>query len=478
MQDWETVIGLEVHVALLTKSKLFCGCSTEYGAAPNSQTCPVCLGHPGGLPVLNEQALEYAIKAGLALNCRINYSCKFDRKQYFYPDMAKNYQISQDDQPLCSQGYVDLDVEGERKRIRINRAHLEEDAGKLTHEGDLVGAPSSLVDFNRCGVPLLEIVTEPDISSPAEARLFLNKLWNIIRYTGVSDCKMEEGSMRCDANISLRPRGSQGLGTKTELKNLNSFRAVERGLAFEAERQARLLAAGERVLQETRLWDVEAGVTRGMRSKEGAHDYRYFPEPNLPPLSLDAAWLERVSQTMPELPAAREERFIRELGLSLYDAEVLVAAREVADYFEEVLQHFSGAKAAANWVMGELLGRLKKDGLEIADCPVSPQHLANLLALQEKGQISSKMAKGVFEEMFNTGKDPKAIVKEKGLVQITDVDALKAVVDKVLSANPQSVEDYKGGKDRAFGFLVGQVMKETRGRANPQLVTKLLKERL
>ncbi|NLP19114.1 MAG: Asp-tRNA(Asn)/Glu-tRNA(Gln) amidotransferase subunit GatB [Firmicutes bacterium] len=478
MPEWETVIGLEIHVALLTKSKLFCGCSTEYGALPNTQTCPVCLGHPGGLPVLNEQAVEYSIKAGLALNCKINFNSKFDRKQYFYPDMAKNYQISQDDQPLCSQGHVDLEVEGKKKRIRIARAHLEEDAGKLTHEGDLVGAPSSLVDFNRCGVPLLEIVTEPDISSPAEARLFLNKLWNIIRYTGVSDCKMEEGSMRCDANISLRPQGSSELGTKTELKNLNSFRAVERGLAYEAQRQAQILAAGERVLQETRLWDVEAGVTRGMRTKEGAHDYRYFPEPNLPPLKLDASWIERVRQTMPELPDAREERFICELGLSSYDAGVLVAAREVANYFEEVLQHSAEAKAAANWVMGELLGRLRKDNLEIADCPVSPRHLAKLLALQEKGRISSKMAKGVFEEMFNTGKDPEDIVKEKGLAQITDVDALEAVVEKVLSAHPQSVEDYKGGKDRAFGFLVGQVMKETRGRANPQLVTKLLRERL
>lgn len=477
MQELEPVIGLEIHVELMTKTKLFCGCSVGFGAEPNSQTCPVCLGHPGSLPVLNKQAVEYAVKAGLALNCRIASTCKFDRKQYFYPDMSKNYQISQYDQPLCGEGYVDLEVDGKKKRIRIKRAHLEEDAGKLVH-GSTAGGDVSLVDYNRSGVPLLEIVTEPDISSPAEARLFLTKLRNIIQYTGVSDCRMEEGSLRCDANISLRPRGTTELGTKTEIKNLNSFRAVERALAYEIERQTKVLAAGERVIQETRHWDEQAEVTRGMRSKEEAHDYRYFPDPNLLPLLVDQGWVERIRATLPELPDARKRRFMEELGLSDYDAEVLVAAKDVADYYEEVLKYYGDAKMAVNWVMVELMGLLRKEGLEITACPVSAENLGKLLVLQEKGTISGKMAKDIFAEMFSTGQDPETIVKEKGLSQISDAGVLAGLVDKVLAANPKSVAAYRGGKDRALGYLVGQVMKETRGQANPQLVNQLLRERL
>ncbi|MGI6142906.1 MAG: Asp-tRNA(Asn)/Glu-tRNA(Gln) amidotransferase subunit GatB [bacterium] len=478
MQKFEPVIGLEIHVELMTKTKLFCACSAGFGAEPNSQTCPVCLGHPGSLPVLNKQAVEYAVKAGLSLNCRIASTCKFDRKQYFYPDMAKNYQISQYDQPLCAEGYVDLEVDGKRKRIRIKRAHLEEDAGKLVHGDDGTGAAATLVDYNRSGVSLLEIVTEPDLSSPTEARLFLTKLRNIIQYTGVSDCKMEEGSLRCDANVSLRPRGSTQLGTKTEIKNLNSFRAVERALAYEIERQAQVLAAGERVIQETRHWDEQAEVTWGMRSKEEAHDYRYFPDPNLVPLQIDQEWVERLRESLPELPDARKQRFMEELGLSDYDAEVLVAAKDLADYYEEVLKYFGEAKTAANWVMGELLGLLRKEGLDITNCPVSPENLGKLLALQEKGTISGKMAKDIFAEMFSTGRDPETIVKEKGLSQITDAGVLAAVVAKIISAHPESVADYRSGKKKALGFLVGQVMKETRGQANPQLVNKLLEEQL
>ncbi|WP_124728210.1 Asp-tRNA(Asn)/Glu-tRNA(Gln) amidotransferase subunit GatB [Staphylospora marina] len=470
-KKYETVIGLEVHVELATRTKIFCGCSTEFGAPPNTHVCPICLGHPGVLPVLNRQAVEFAVKAAMALNCEVAEYSKFDRKNYFYPDLPKAYQISQYDQPIGQNGWIEIEVDGQKKRIGITRLHLEEDAGKLNHEGE-----DSLVDYNRVGVPLIEIVSEPDLRSPAEARAYLEKLKTIIQYTGVSDVKMEEGSLRCDANISLRPWGSDRFGTKTELKNLNSFRNVERALEFEEARQAELLDRGEAVIQATLRWLENENRTKVMRTKEEAHDYRYFPEPDLVRLHIDDAWKEELRRSLPELPDARKERYMSELGLSGYDAGILVASRDVADYFEETVKHGADPKAAANWIITELLGHLNAEGLEIGDVHMRPVHLAEMIDLIRKGTISTKIAKTVFKEMLDTGKAPSKIVEEKGLVQISDEGQLKAIVDEVVAANPQSVEDYRNGKDRAIGFLVGQVMKATRGKANPQLVNKLIVE--
>ncbi|MRG27293.1 MULTISPECIES: Asp-tRNA(Asn)/Glu-tRNA(Gln) amidotransferase subunit GatB [Laceyella] len=475
MSKYETVIGLEVHVELSTKTKIFCGCSTEFGAPPNSHTCPVCLGHPGVLPVLNKEAVNFAIKAAMALNCEIAEYSKFDRKNYFYPDSPKAYQISQYDQPIGQNGWIEIEVDGEKKRIGITRLHLEEDAGKLNH---LEEGEGSLVDFNRVGVPLIEIVSEPDLRSPAEARAYLEKLKQIIQYTGVSDVKMEEGSLRCDANISLRPVGQKEFGTKTEMKNLNSFRNVERALEYEQGRQAEMLDRGEKITQQTLRWLENENRTKLMRSKEEAHDYRYFPEPDLVRLHISEAWKEAIRRELPELPDARKERYMTEFQLSDYDATILTNTKAVADYYEQVVAANVDPKLASNWVITDLLGYLNAEGKEITDIVMTPAHLAGMIQLIQKGTISTKIAKKVFKEMLATGKEPNVIVEEKGLVQISDEGQLREEVTKVLAANQESVEDLKNGKDRALGFLVGQVMKATKGKANPQLVNKLIKEEI
>ncbi len=470
---YETVIGLEVHAELSTESKIFCGCSTQFGAPPNTNTCPVCLGHPGVLPVLNRRAVEYAMKAALALNCEIAEHTKFDRKNYFYPDLPKAYQISQYDQPIGQNGWIEIEIDGRKKRIGIIRLHLEEDAGKSMHQE---GGFDTLVDFNRVGVPLIEIVSAPDIRSPEEARLYLEKLRSILLYTEVSDVKMEEGSLRCDANISLRPVGQKEFGTKTELKNMNTFSGVQRALEYEEKRQAKVLDAGHQVVQETRRWDENRKETVAMRSKEEAHDYRYFPEPDLVTLHITREWVDEIRKSLPELPDSRKARYVRDYGLPEYDAEVITASKKMADFFESAVATGADAKSVSNWIMVELLGYLNKNNLEIDQVKLTPQNLAKMVQLIEKGTISGKIAKTVFAEMLESGKDPDAIVKDKGLVQISDEGAIKEIVVKVVAANPQSVEDYRNGKERALGFLVGQVMKETKGKANPQLVNKLLVE--
>ncbi|RKN71838.1 Asp-tRNA(Asn)/Glu-tRNA(Gln) amidotransferase subunit GatB [Paenibacillus ginsengarvi] len=472
---YETVVGLEVHVELHTNTKIFCGCSTEFGAPPNTHTCPVCLGHPGVLPVLNRKAVEFAMKAAMAINCEVATHSKFDRKNYFYPDSPKAYQISQYDQPIGQNGWIDIEVNGESKRIGITRLHLEEDAGKLTH---VDGGYASLVDFNRVGTPLLEIVSEPDIRSPEEARAYLEKLKAIIQYCDVSDVKMEEGSLRCDANISIRPYGQEKFGTRAELKNMNSFRGVQRGLEYEELRQAEILSSGGEVVQETRRWDEAQGKTFTMRGKEEAHDYRYFPDPDLVRLYIDNEWKARIRATIPELPDARKARYTEEYGLPAYDAEVITSSKKLADLFEQSLQYTKDAKAVSNWIMGDLLGYLNTNGLEIEAVRITGQGLGEMIGLIEKGTISGKIAKTVFKEMLVSGKNPGQIVEEQGLVQISDEGAIRAIVDKVVVANPQSVADYKAGKEKAVGFLVGQVMKESKGKANPGLVNQLIVERL
>ncbi|MDF2724179.1 MAG: glutamyl-tRNA amidotransferase [Paenibacillus sp.] len=472
---FETVVGLEVHVELHTNTKIFCGCSTEFGAPPNTHTCPVCLGHPGVLPVLNRQAVEYAMKAAMAINCEVATHSKFDRKNYFYPDSPKAYQISQYDQPIGQNGWIDIEVDGKTKRIGITRLHLEEDAGKLTH---VDGGFASLVDFNRVGTPLLEIVSEPDIRTPAEARAYLEKLKAIIQYCDVSDVKMEEGSLRCDANISIRPFGQEKFGTRAELKNMNSFRGVQRGLEYEEKRQAEVLLGGGEVVQETRRWDEAQGRTISMRGKEEAHDYRYFPDPDLVKLYIDDEWKARIRATIPELPDARKERYTEQFGLPAYDAEVITSSKKLADLFEQSLAFTSDAKAVSNWIMGDLLGYLNTNGLEIEAVQITGQGLGEMIGLIEKGTISGKIAKTVFKEMLLSGKRPGQIVEEQGLVQISDEGAILAIVEKVVAANPQSVADYKAGKEKAVGFLVGQVMKESKGKANPGLVNHLIVEQL
>lgn len=470
---YETVIGLEVHVELHTKTKIFCGCSTEFGAPPNSHTCPVCLGHPGVLPVLNRQAVDYAMKAAMALNCKIGDVSKFDRKNYFYPDSPKAYQISQFDQPIGEHGYIDIEVDGRTKRIGITRLHLEEDAGKLTH---VDGGYASLVDFNRVGTPLVEIVSEPDISSPEEAKAYLEKLRAIMQYCDVSDVKMEEGSMRCDANISLRPAGQKEFGIRAELKNMNSYRGVQRGLEYEQYRQAEILDDGGIVVQETRRWDEAQGKTFSMRGKEEAHDYRYFPDPDLVSIHIDEEWKERIRASIPELPDARKVRYASEYGLPDYDAGVITSSKAIADLFENSLTYTSDAKSVSNWIMGDLLGYLNSNNLELSDVKLTGQGLGEMINLIEKGTISSKIAKTVFKEMLQSGKLPAQIVEEQGLVQISDEGAILTIVKEVVANNPASVQDYKAGKDKAIGFLVGQVMKQSKGKANPGLVNKLLVE--
>ncbi|AEF94578.1 Aspartyl/glutamyl-tRNA(Asn/Gln) amidotransferase subunit B [Desulfotomaculum nigrificans CO-1-SRB] len=477
-QQYEAVIGLEIHVELKTNTKIFCNSTTEFGGDPNTHVCPVCLGLPGTLPVLNKKVVEYAVRAALALNCSVANFSKFDRKNYYYPDLPKNYQISQYDLPIAEHGYLDIEVDGQTKRIGITRLHMEEDAGKLVHQGNIVSTPYSLVDYNRTGVPLIEIVSEPDMRSPEEARAYAEKLRAIIQYTGVSDCRMEEGSLRCDANVSVRPVGQKEFGTKTEIKNLNSFRALQRALAYEIERQIAVLEAGDRVVQETRTWDETRGITLSMRSKEQAHDYRYFPDPDLVPLVLDNQYIDFIRQSLPELPDQRRARYMDDYGLPAYDANILTLTKEMSDYFEEVLKDYDNPKTVSNWMMGEMTRLLNANGIDITECKIRPGQLADMLNLVDKGTISIKIAKTVFEEMFNTGKDAEAIVKEKGLVQISDAGAIAAVVDEVIAANPKSVEDFRAGKEKAIGFLVGQVMRATKGKANPELVNKLLREKL
>ncbi len=475
MSKYETVIGLEVHLELSTASKIFCACSTSFGSEPNSNVCPVCLGQPGVLPVLNEEVVDRAIQAALALNCSLASYSKFDRKNYFYPDLPKAYQISQYDLPLAENGHLEIEIDGEKKVIGITRIHLEEDAGKLVHGED---GQHSFVDYNRTGVPLIEIVSEPDMRSPQEAKLYLEKLKRYLEYTEVSDCKMEEGSLRCDANISIRPLGSKEFGTRIELKNMNSFKAIERALEYEVERQIEEVAAGKKITQETRRFDEAKQQTFSMRSKEDAHDYRYFPDPDLPPVEISSQWIARIQESMPELPDARLNRFVVELNLSAYDARVITSSKPLANFFEECLKLYPDAKIVANWIMGELLRLLKDNNMQVDNLKITPDYLAELLVLQKEGVISGKIAKDIFKESFTTGKKPATIVEEKGLKQISDTSFLENLVQEVILNNPQPVQEYRQGKKKAFGFLVGQVMKATKGQANPQVVNEILRKRI
>jgi aspartyl-tRNA(Asn)/glutamyl-tRNA(Gln) amidotransferase subunit B len=472
---YEAVIGLEVHAQLLTRSKIFCGCSATFGGPPNSQTCPICLGMPGVLPVLNRRVVEFAIKTAVALQCDIAGGCRFARKNYFYPDMPKNYQISQYELPLARNGMLEFPVNGLTKSVRIHRLHLEEDVGKLLHAGTFQTADSSLVDFNRSGVPLMEIVSEPDIRNPEDAAEYLRQVRAIVVYLEVCDGNMEEGSLRCDANVSVRRTGTEELGVKAEVKNMNSFKHVQKALAYEIQRQVRVLEQGGRVVQETRLWDANQEQTFPMRSKEYAHDYRYFLEPDLVPVTVPRQWVDEIRGTLPELPQERRARFVRQYAIPDYDAAVLTASKPLAGYYEEVVKAFPEPKTASNWVMVELLGLLNKDGREITDSPIRPAELAALLTMLNRGDISGKTAKMVFEKMYQTGKPAALIVQEEGLTQISDQDELLRIVEGVLAQHPGPVAEYRKGKVQSFTFLVGAVMKASRGKANPKAVNELLR---
>ena len=477
----EVVIGLEIHIQLMTKAKIFCQCNTDYiGKEPNTNTCPVCLGLPGSLPVLNKKVLEFAVRTSVALNCKINQVSRFHRKNYFYPDLPKAYQISQYDTPLGINGYMEISLpeSTEKRKIRITRVHIEEDAGKLVHEGDITFSSYSLADYNRCGIPLAEIVTEPDFRSAEEAQIFLVKLRSIVQHLGVCDGNMEEGSMRCDANISLRDAKTGALGIKVEIKNINSFKAVKKALQFEVDRQKKLLAEGEKIMQETRHWDESKFITVSMRSKEEAHDYRYFPEPDLLPLKVDLKMINNIRKNLSELPEARRKRFIKDYQIPEYDAEILTSSKALGDYYEKAVSLYSNSKVLSNWIMGELIRYLNEEKVEIKDSPVSPEKLVGMLKLMDEGIISGKMAKDVFEKMFKTGKDASQIVKESGITQITDENELIKIVDKVVNENPKSVEDFNQGKEKALNYLVGQVMRYTKGRAKPDFIFEAIKQRV
>jgi aspartyl-tRNA(Asn)/glutamyl-tRNA(Gln) amidotransferase subunit B len=475
---FEGVIGLEVHAHLLTKSKIFCSSSTEFGGEPNSHTCPVCMGLPGALPVLNKRVVDFAIRAGLATNCTVKRRSIFARKNYYYPDLPKGYQISQYEEPLCEDGYLDVFSKGRKKRIRIKRIHMEEDAGKLLHEGAIETSTYSLVDFNRSSVPLLEIVSEPDLAGPEEAVSYLKMLRDVLIYLDICDGNMEEGSFRCDANVSVRKKGDEKLGTRAELKNLNSFRSIERALAYEIERQTEVITRGGEVVQETRLFNVDEGVTYSMRGKEEAHDYRYFPEPDLVPLIVDEAWEEQIRKELPELPVQKMERFLSAYGLPRYDVEILTGDRALASYFEETVTLFPEPKTVSNWIMSELLRELNNSNTSPSESPLRPAHLAELLTLIKDEVISGKIGKEIFPEIYRRGVAPASFIRERGLVQITDADALRLTIDGVIARFPREVEEFRSGKEKLLGFFVGQVMKETKGKANPKLLNQLLADRL
>ena len=476
--EYESVIGLEVHAQLETRSKIFCGCSTTFGEQPNTQTCPVCTGQPGSLPVVNRKAVEFAVKLGLATSCRIAPYSLFARKNYFYPDLPKGYQISMYEYPLAEEGFIEIVVNGQKKRIQIIRIHMEEDAGKLKHGETAETESFSFVDFNRTGVPLVEIVSGPDIRSPEEAGDYLRKLRGILQYLEICTGDMEKGTFRCDANVSIRPKGQKEFGTRTELKNMNSFRHVEKALEYEIKRQIAVTEDGGDVVQETRLWDVDQGITISMRGKEEAHDYRYFPDPDLVPLRIDEEWIEEIRKSLPELPDEKKERFVRQYEIPEYDAEILTSTKAMATYYEESVRLFPEPKTVSNWMMGDLLRELKRDEREIDQCPVTPQHLVEMLEMIKEGTISGKIAKDLLGEMYRTGERPGQIVRDKGWVQIVDEGEIEKVIEKAMEGNPKQVEDYRKGKEKLFGFFVGEVMKQTKGKANPKLVNELLRKKL
>ena len=473
--NFEAVIGLEVHAQMLTDTKIFCGCATTFGNEPNSQTCQICIGMPGVLPVLNKKALEFAIRTGLATNCTISGYSRFARKNYFYPDLPKGYQISQYEHPICEHGHIEIIVDGEVRRIGITRIHMEEDAGKNIHEGT---GGYSFVDLNRTGVPLMEIVSEPDIRSPKEAAEYMRKLRSIVRYLGACDGNLEQGSLRCDANVSVRPVGQKEFGTRAEVKNINSFRYVEKAIEYEIKRQIKLIEEGGKVVQETRLWDANRNITESMRSKEEAHDYRYFPDPDLVPITVDQKWIDEIRESLPELPDAKIRRFVSDLGLPEHDADLLASERETAGWFEEVVSAGGQPKTVSNWIMGELMKLLNQENRSIDDCLIKPVQLADMLKLIDNGTINGKIAKTVFDEMYKTGNDAAEIVKEKGLVQISDSSEIENVVDEIIAKSPKEVERFKAGDDKLIGFFVGQAMKATKGKANPQMLNNLLKKKL
>ena len=473
--NYEAVIGLEIHAQLLTNTKIFCGCSTEFGSEPNTQTCPVCTGMPGVLPVMNRKAVEYVVRTGLALNCEISSHSRFARKNYFYPDLPKGYQISQFELPLCEGGYVEIPGNGMNRKIGLTRIHLEEDAGKNIHEGS---HSDSYVDLNRAGVPLMEIVSEPDMRNAKEAVEFVKQIRTTVRYIKVCDGNMEQGSLRCDANVSIRPAGEKELGVKTEIKNMNSFRFIEKALDYEIKRQIKVLQEGGKIIQETRLWNSEKGITESMRSKEEAHDYRYFPDPDLVPIEFDTSWIDDVRADMTELADVKKNRFINEWGIAVEDAELLSSERSTAEWFEETVKLGADPKAACNWIKGEFMKLLHEETIQIDESRIMPGDLVEMLGLIDKGTISGKIAKTVFEEMYKTGKKAGVIVEEKGLVQMSDESGLESIIDSILANNGDAVGKFKAGENKLMGFFVGQVMKETKGKANPKIVNELLRKKL